>query len=435
LGNLFPFLQIDVQDIYKAKNKPNVIYKWRPGEVKDVNGPHVLVHYVGWSEEWDEVIDTSVESRRLRPAGSQLPRRSPTKSTQLKDKNPENLVKKKSTQGEEVIHSNERRKSHSNVEEQRRGSFTNAASSSIGSNGSSGSRESDQNGTRVRHHKIAVQQSSLSRQTIPESELLIDNPHSHSDNARMSRKKFQRQQSNSAKQLDNETTSAQAHASPRRELNRNHSDPGAGFAPPPQAQAALAQAQEDGNDNDDDAIPPEIDESEYYETLKIETAFFKAMNHQGFHIVEMDGDGNCLFRSVAHQIYLDEDRHFELRLQCVQHLEKHADRFGSFYPGNFKEYLRNMKKPGVWGDDLEIKALEEMTDRLIHIYSSHSEVIEPLITNFDEREVMKDVPPILLSYHGKNHYNSVYDENTSLPLERRTSQTLLQLRCNSYRKK
>jgi hypothetical protein len=406
-------LQIDVQDIYKPKNKPNVVYKWRPGEVKDVNGPHVLIHYVGWSEEWDEVIDTSVESRRIRPAGSQLPRRSPVKNSQpTKDENPEKLVKRKSIRDEEILYK-ERRKSYSNVEEQRRGSLTQTVSPATASGGSTGSSaDTDQSGARVRHHKISVK--SLTRQAIPESEILTD-----SDNLKSSKKKLQRQQSNSARKLETEN-----HA-PRRELNRNHSDPGSGLTSTPSALQV----------DEDDVIPPEIDESEYYETLKIETAFFKAMNRQGFHIVEMDGDGNCLFRSVAHQIYLDEDRHYELRLQCVQHLEKHADRFGSFYPGNFKEYLRNMKKSGVWGDDLEIKALEEMTDRLIHIYSSHSDVIEPLITNFDEKEMMKDVQPIILSYHGKNHYNSVYDENTSLPLERRASQTLLNIRCKSYQKK
>ena len=401
-------MQIDVQDIYKPKNKPNVIYKWRPGEVKAVNGPHIDIHYVGWGEEWDETIDISVESKRIRPAGSQLLRRSPVKNHEPNSHSRDNLVKRKSNREEEAILYNERRKSSSNVEEQRRGSFTQTTSftstPATASGGSIGSRgDSNPNGTRVRH-KIAVK--SLSREAIPESELLTDSDKS-------SKRKLQRKHSNSARKFEDDNYP------PRQELNRNHSDPGSGLTLP----------------RDDEAIPSEIDESEYYETLKMETAFFEAMNRQGFHIVEMDGDGNCLFRSVAHQIYLDEDRHHELRLECVQHLEKHADRFGSFYPGNFKDYLRNMKKSGVWGDDLEIKALEEMTDRLIHIYSSHSDVIEPLITNFDEKEMMKEVKPIILSYHGRNHYNSVYDENTSLPLERRSSQTLLNIRCKSYQKK
>lgn len=362
------------------------------------------IHYVGWGDEWDEVIDTSVESRRIRPAGSQLPRRSPNKNRKIDDSTSRfaSSNSHSSTREEELALYKERRKSYSNVEEQRRGSFTNSYPDSR-TNGTS-------QHSKPKHHKISVH--GISQHSIPESEVLADRS-KHS-------KKVQKQPSYSQTFHPKND-----YDPPPRELSRNHSDPGGRLN---ETSMTL------GHDDDDNTIPPEIDESEYYETLRLETAFFEAMNRKGYHIVEMDGDGNCLFRSVAHQIYLDEDRHYELRLQCVQHLEKHADRFSSFYAGNFQEYLKNMKKLGVWGDDIEIKALEEMTDRLIYIYSSHSETIEPLVTNFDEKEIMKDVKPIILSYHGKNHYNSVYDERTPLPLEKRNSRLLFNLRNQSQKK-
>jgi hypothetical protein len=375
-----------------------------------VSGPHVLIHYVGWGDEWDDVIDTSVEWRRIRPAGSQLPRRSPSKNVKVDDTSDNSTpsTAKLSQKEHELLVYKERRKSSSSIEEQRRGSFTHPTSRNT---------NNPTNPTNMRlRHKIPVQQT-LHQPSIPESELL-----SEIDTDRVNRRQGLRQQTSSSKNSARSVNDSNSNGNhpPIRELSRNNSDPG----------SRHVQSREE-----DEAIPPEIDETEYYETLRIETAFFEAMNGKGYHIVEMDGDGNCLFRSIAHQIYLDEDRHLELRLKCVQHLEKHAERFSSFYPGDFREYLRRMKRPGVWGDDLEIKALEEMTDRLIHIYSSHSEVIEPLITNFDENEIMKGVQPILLSYHGKNHYNSVYDEKTPLPLDRRKSQTLLKIRSQSYEKK
>jgi hypothetical protein len=379
-----------------------------------VNGPHVLIHYVGWGDEWDDVIDTSVESRRIRPAGSQLPRRSPSKNKRLdalESSNPSAASATKQSQREdELLVYKERRKSSSSIEEQRRGSFTHPTS-----------RGTDQAISKVRQ-KIVVQHTT--QPSIPESELLTE-----LDDTDKVKRKSRTQQSSSLSQNSARSTgdgNGNGSYHPTRELSRNNSDPGTRLNQ--NSSHALSPG-------DEEAIPSEVDESEYYETLRIETAFFEAMNAKGYHIVEMDGDGNCLFRSIAHQIYLDEDRHQELRLRCVQHLEKHSERFSSFYPGDFREYLRRMKRPGVWGDDLEIKALEEITDRLIQIYSSHSNVIEPLITNFDEKEIMTGVQPILLSYHGKNHYNSVYDERTSLPLERRRSQTLLKIRSQAYENK
>ena len=40
----------------------------------------------------------------------------------------------------------------------------------------------------------------------------------------------------------------------------------------------------------------------------------------GLHLVEIEADGNCLFRALAHQSFCDEGRHVELREECVRHL-------------------------------------------------------------------------------------------------------------------
>jgi OTU domain-containing protein 5 len=37
-----------------------------------------------------------------------------------------------------------------------------------------------------------------------------------------------------------------------------------------------------------------------------------------FDIVEMDGDGNCLFRAVALQVYGDASMHSEVRRRCLE---------------------------------------------------------------------------------------------------------------------
>lgn len=44
----------------------------------------------------------------------------------------------------------------------------------------------------------------------------------------------------------------------------------------------------------------------------------------GFKIVDCEKDGNCLFRSVAHQIYGDPSRHTEVRQKCYDYMVARA---------------------------------------------------------------------------------------------------------------
>ncbi len=174
-------------------------------------------------------------------------------------------------------------------------------------------------------------------------------------------------------------------------------------------------------------------------TRQTEDRFLDIMEQNGLHVVEIEGDGNCLFRAVSHQLYLDESHHEELRQQAVAHMEKHRERFIPFCPTNFDEHIKNMKTSGYWGDDLEIRALEEILDRVILIYSRESTIslanqqLGPVNNNFQERDLMVNVAPIILSYHGFSHYNSVFNEKQSLPLEARSSRVLLTERCRLFK--
>lgn len=69
----------------------------------------------------------------------------------------------------------------------------------------------------------------------------------------------------------------------------------------------------------------------------------------------------------------------------IQHMIKHRKRFEMFCDQNFDEHVQEMKNPGTWGDDLEIRALEEIIDRIICIYGSNMDnVDEPTNKNFEE---------------------------------------------------
>ena len=48
-----------------------------------------------------------------------------------------------------------------------------------------------------------------------------------------------------------------------------------------------------------------------------EIAFEERLERMGLHLVEIEADGNCLFRALAHQSFCDEGRHVELREECT----------------------------------------------------------------------------------------------------------------------
>lgn len=169
----------------------------------------------------------------------------------------------------------------------------------------------------------------------------------------------------------------------------------------------------------------------YPPVARIESAeaiFTSRLQAIGLHIIRVDGDGNCLFRAVAHQLYLDESRHIELRTRCVQHMKEHWERYKSFCDSDFDAYLRSMEVSGTWGDNLEIYALEEVLDRFICIYSSEGKEVKPMKIHFDDDFHLEGVEPILLTYHGQSHYNSLFNEKCPLPLQSRSSKLILENR-------
>jgi len=126
----------------------------------------------------------------------------------------------------------------------------------------------------------------------------------------------------------------------------------------------------------------------------------------GARIVVQAGDGNCLFRSVSHQVYGDPSHHLLVRRFCVDYMELEADYFSNFVTGgddgtDFKSYADNMRKSGAWGDHLEIQAMSEIYERPIFVYAYST---TPLRTYRDDQA---DRIPIRLSYHFSSHYNSV----------------------------
>ena len=42
---------------------------------------------------------------------------------------------------------------------------------------------------------------------------------------------------------------------------------------------------------------------------------------QGMQVVSVDGDGNCFFRSISHQVYGTDEWHGMVRARCMDYME------------------------------------------------------------------------------------------------------------------
>ena len=74
---------------------------------------------------------------------------------------------------------------------------------------------------------------------------------------------------------------------------------------------------------------------------------------------------------------------------------------------SIEAYIEQMRENRVWGDDPEIAAMSEIYARPILVYSYSTEPRH-------KYNIASTEQPIILSYHGKCHYNAIVDKDWSL---------------------
>ncbi|XP_031384627.1 OVARIAN TUMOR DOMAIN-containing deubiquitinating enzyme 6 isoform X2 [Punica granatum] len=140
-----------------------------------------------------------------------------------------------------------------------------------------------------------------------------------------------------------------------------------------------------------------------YDDLERERQFeIDIRRAKGLEVKKMLEDGNCLFRAVADQVYGDSELYDDVRQMCIDYMERNRDHFSQFITEGFVSYCKRKRRDKVYGNNVEIQAMSEMYNRLIHIYSYSTEPINTFQGNYHT-----DTPPIRLSYHHGNHYNSL----------------------------
>ncbi|KAL4463236.1 hypothetical protein ABPG74_007237 [Tetrahymena malaccensis] len=160
------------------------------------------------------------------------------------------------------------------------------------------------------------------------------------------------------------------------------------------------------------------DSDEFTKHLK---EFNDEVSKYNLYIKDVQGDGNCLFRSVADQLEGDENMHMYYRKIAVNQLKKQEEFFKNFvYDIDFDQYIHEMSQLGAWGGNLEIQALSAALGHnfIIHLKGKPYLVIKGQAVKGVQKKT------IHLAYHSEEeiaeHYSSIRnigDDEQNIPAQ------------------
>lgn len=200
-------------------------------------------------------------------------------------------------------------------------------------------------------------------------------------------------------------------AEPIHENSSNNNQVDASVVEPTKNESALIIKEDctgfNSEDEYDDRLISQQSSISSEEWQKRDEYFKRCMSSLGFEIKQMNEDGACLFRSIADQVYGDQECHSQVRQDCMNYIVKNRDYFEPYITEDFDKYIARKKHWNVHGNHLEIQAMSEMYNRTIEVYCYQ---IEP-INIFSAPRLMNSYEPIRLSYHRMCHYNSISNPN------------------------
>jgi hypothetical protein len=133
--------------------------------------------------------------------------------------------------------------------------------------------------------------------------------------------------------------------------------------------------------------------------------FQEKLQPKGIFMRDVEGDGNCLFRSIADYLEGEENNHEKYRDMAVDYITKNKEYFALFLldDENIDEYIKDMKDDGTWGGHFELVALSSI---LRVKFCLHLKDQDAVMVKSSEKS-SKGMKIVHLAYHVDEHYSSV----------------------------
>ncbi|OMJ26875.1 OTU domain-containing protein 3 [Smittium culicis] len=95
-----------------------------------------------------------------------------------------------------------------------------------------------------------------------------------------------------------------------------------------------------------------------------------SLKESGLYCKEILGDGNCLFRALSDQYYGDTSKHGQIRHNVCMFILANKQDFEPFIDSDFESYVKNMRKDGVFGGNMELVAFSRHYGADIKVYQA-----------------------------------------------------------------
>jgi hypothetical protein len=109
----------------------------------------------------------------------------------------------------------------------------------------------------------------------------------------------------------------------------------------------------------------DLEEKKAHDIRRTQEQFKTDMVDLGYSFYKCQGDGNCLFRAIAHQVHGDEEKHEDVRRKCCDYMLGNEQAFSPMWGSidALKAYVKTRRNAvsgssGEWGDDIEMRACE-----------------------------------------------------------------------------
>lgn len=430
-------LKVEVQDLFRTKLNEGVKAKWRVAEITRIEKGIVRIHFVGWDPKWDEDIDVSRDRNRIREFIADSKNKPEPKS-----------LKKLKEQKKSFGHLDRFPKQLTPVQE-----VSERSSPSISHSSSGVIMLSDSLGISGKSIEDAV---SALGASSPALDVVMEDANenfSRRNSSKDERLGFQSTSDETILSVEDKIRIAMRVAD--KKLLDSVLDSRAEITQLTETfeekiRLAVLAADKKFEDNlmsgasfirssfvvDGSSSVKAITSSRRSNLSMCEDMSRDKLERIGLFVKKVADDGNSLFRAVSHQMHLTESRHIEMRKLCVDHMLKHRERFEMFCTGNFVQHIKDIAVVGYSGEELEIRALEEVLDRIFYVYrsgaASHDIKPVPADTNEEEMNLLPTVEPIKILCHGNGHYSSVVNQVEPAPLGERTSRLLANYRVDAF---
>jgi len=319
------------QDEYISKHSGVTLHKWRLAEILEIKETNIFIHYIDWSNNFDIWIDLKTEWFKVIPIGFLSPR-DERRGAELTEENKKKIVDYwmcENISFKNFQTNNSTNDSQTSILDQRECNESTSFKTNININNAN-----------IDQQKISKTPSSLlsnnsknnttmpatnKKQSIEFSELKLPNFFKNMKNSSFYNSVTKKVSSNlDLDDLYNSFTSDNADINEFFDFDfktTNNKNKSQEYVLNSRGEAVTTESLINSIFQKNETAEQEI-----LENVAKEQFFLKKLNELDFKVVNVAGDGNCLFRAVSHQLFLHENDHQELRIRCVQHLRKHKER-------------------------------------------------------------------------------------------------------------